>query len=157
MDEKKALNHCARLCSEREYCLSEIDEKLQKLDIESEARQRILGQLVSEKYIDEQRYANYFARDKARFNGWGPQKIRFMLQQKKVAQDVIAAAIDSVDTEIFAEQLFNAIDSKAKSEKNTDIVKLKQKLYRLGASRGFDFDAVKKAVALVLDSDDNDD
>ncbi len=146
MDEKQALSRCAQLCSEREYCLSEIAEKLRKLEIDSEAQQRILDRLVKERYIDEARYASTYARDKARFNKWGPQKIRYMLQQKSVGREAISAGIESVGADVFAEQLSKLIDDKLRSEKETDPWKLRQKLLRLGTSHGFGYEEVLEKV-----------
>lgn len=142
----------AAQCSQRELCLADIDEKLSKYDLAPEACERIKAKLVTERYIDEARYASYFARDKARFNGWGPQKIVFMLRQKRIDKDVIAEAIESIGNEVFAEQLMHALEAKYRSAKQSDPQKKWASLVRLGVSRGFDYEAVKKAVELIIDA-----
>lgn len=157
MDEKAALQHCAALCSQREMCLRDIDDKLARYELEADACERIKQQLVRERYVDEERYATYFARDKARFNGWGPQKIRFELRQKGIPSATVDEAIESVGNDLFAEQLLRAIEAKVRTKSNADQRKLWASLMRFGVSRGFDYAAVKKAIGIALDSDNADD
>ena len=85
MDYKKALNLAASLCSKKEYCCDDIRKKLLAWEIAPEDCSRILDFLQKNKFIDEARFASFYARDKFRFNRWGVQKIGLMLRQKGIS------------------------------------------------------------------------
>ena len=147
------MQRCADWCSQSEHCLSELRDKLSKLGVEPDAAQRIEKQLVAERFIDERRYAEYYIRDKARFNGWGPMKIRFQLSLKRIDSKIVDSALREFDTAVFDEQLERALRNKLRLTKKADKQKLRASLLRFGASRGFDYNAVYKAVDRLIDDD----
>ena len=81
MDTSKALKTVTTLCSKKEYCRQEIRQKLEKWEIAEKDIDTILEFLQKNNFINEQRYAQFYARDKFRFNKWGKQKISLMLKQ----------------------------------------------------------------------------
>ena len=83
MTPEKALNIAAGICSQKEYCTQEIREKLQKWELSENEITHILTSLRQHRFIDDRRFATFYARDKFRFNKWGRQKIAQMLRQKK--------------------------------------------------------------------------
>ena len=84
MDTPKALKTVTAFCSKKEYCRQEIRQKLEKWEIAEKDIDTILEFLQKNNFINEQRYAQFYARDKFRFNKWGKQKISLMLKQKKL-------------------------------------------------------------------------
>lgn len=52
----------ARICSMREYAAGDISEKLRRMRLEEDAIARIIKKLVSNKYIDDERFARSFER-----------------------------------------------------------------------------------------------
>ena len=82
---QKLTDRLRRLCSRREYCKSDILKKATTaLDGDKEAAAKVLDILVSEKYVDDLRYATAYAREKAMISGWGETKIRYMLSAKRI-------------------------------------------------------------------------
>ena len=73
MDTSKALKTVTTLCSKKEYCRQEIRQKLEKWEIAEKDIDTILEFLQKNNFINEQRYAQFYARDKFRFNKWGKQ------------------------------------------------------------------------------------
>ena len=99
-DPAKVLDRMRVLCSRREYCRSDIMKKLlTALEGDSDQAQRLMDQLISEKYIDDSRYASAYARDKSSIAGWGAVKIRYMLQAKGISQEDIRPLPTSMMTE----------------------------------------------------------
>ena len=66
IDEKTALAKAAALCSSKECCVSEIEERLTRWGQSPEAQARIIARLIEERYIDEARFCRAFAHDKLR-------------------------------------------------------------------------------------------
>ncbi len=146
MDAKNALNIVAGLCSKKEYCLQEIREKLKKWDITEKDTARILDFLVQNKFIDENRFAFAYARDKFRFNKWGKQKIILMLKQKQIPAGIIRQAVETLDKKEYNTACLNLLLQKKKSLKNEDPLKDKNKLIRFALSRGFDYDTIRNCL-----------
>ena len=136
-----------RLCSRREYCISDIRRKIAAaLDGDQTRTDAVLDILVKENYINDGRYARAFARDKSALSGWGASKIRYMLSMKGVARDVIDEALDEVDADKAASRLDKLMENKFRTLKEDPQCRLK--LLRFGLGRGYGYEEV----ALVVDT-----
>ncbi|MDR2927999.1 MAG: RecX family transcriptional regulator [Cytophagaceae bacterium] len=155
MDFDIAFNKASLLCARQEYCRSDIAEKLQKWDTDAAIIKKVLAQLVVEKYIDEERFAGFYVRDKFRFNRWGKQKITWQLRQKRIPDEHIQSAIESITDEDYAKTLFQLLKEKARSIKDKDTRKKLAALVRFAVSRGFEMSEVMPlAVKLCGDVED---
>ena len=142
---EKALDKMRRLCSRREYCVSDIRAKLMKeLDGDVQKVETAINKLKDEKYVDDQRYATAYARDKASISGWGATKIRYMLSAKGVAKDVISEALNEVDEVKASTRLEKLLENKYKSLK--DDPQWKIKLLRFALGRGYSYDEVNDQI-----------
>ncbi len=145
----KVADRLRGLCSRREYCRSEIMKKaLTALDGDAAAAAEVVEMLVSEKYIDDMRYASAFARDKSSLAGWGDVKIRYMLSSKGIPRDIISAALDEIDDDKANDKLRRLLETKAKSLKNDPQLKLK--LLRFALGRGYGYDEVNSMLGGIL-------
>ena len=88
LTDEEALSRVASYCSTAEHCRAEINEKLQRWGIAYETIARILDQLETEKFIDDERFCRAFVNDKFRFSKWGKMKIAQGLYMKKIPSDV---------------------------------------------------------------------
>lgn len=142
---EKALDKMRRLCSRREYCVSDIRTKLMK-ELEGDAQkvETALNKLIEERYVDDLRYATAYARDKASISGWGATKIRYMLSAKGVAKDVISEALNEVDESKATSRLEKLLEHKYKSLK--DDPQWKIKLLRFALGRGYSYDEVSDQI-----------
>lgn len=142
---EKALDKMRRLCSRREYCVSDIRAKLMKeLDGDVQKVETAINKLKDEKYIDDLRYATAYARDKAAISGWGATKIRYMLSAKGVAKDVVSEALNEVDEAKAGSRLEKLLENKYKSLK--DDPQWKIKLLRFALGRGYSYDEVNDQI-----------
>ena len=134
-----------RLCSRREYCVSDIRTKLMKeLEGDVQKVETALTKLKEERYVDDLRYATAYARDKAAISGWGTTKIRYMLSAKGVAKDVVIEALNEVDEGKASSRLEKLLENKYKSLK--DDPQWKIKLLRFALGRGYSYDEVNDQI-----------
>lgn len=148
-DPQKVADRMRALCSRREYCRSDIMKKVMtSLDGDREEAEKIVELLVSERYIDDLRYASAFARDKASLAGWGEVKIRYMLSTKGISKDVISRALEEIDQNKAGERLEKLMENKLRSLKDDPQVRLK--LLRFGLGRGYSYDEVSSVVEQLL-------
>ncbi len=146
---EQALSKAMALCSKSEKCISEIKQKLYDWGVEPDDKQKIIDYLVSERFIDESRFVNYYVRDKFKFNQWGKVKIGFMLKAKQLPPDLIAEALNNIDEETYIEQLERMLTEKARKTKLTDAYDRKAKLIRFAQSRGFEYEAIDLAIKRI--------
>ena len=142
ISESKALNRMANQCARREYCVFDIETKLQRYNLDEEVIDNIITYLKKEKYIDELRFTRSFIKDKIRFNKWGKTKIEFALRQKRVPQEIVAEAFLDFTDEQLNHSLQDLLQAKWKTIKGKTDYERRNKLIRFGLSRGFDMNNI---------------
>ncbi len=93
----QALNRAMALCSRKEYCISDIRQKLESWGLESDKAGDVIAVLIRENFINEERYAGAFVRDKYRYNKWGRVKIISQLRVKGIPSGIIDSAMSNID------------------------------------------------------------
>lgn len=150
MDAKKALDRAQWLCSQSEKCTFDIKKKLLQWDVDEMEGEKIINALLEDEFIDESRYAISFAREKSRFNKWGPKKIEMALRAKRIADEHIVIALAESAEHSNDDMLRELLTSKAKTIKAKDSYDLKTKLIRFGMSRGFEYGRVLKILGEII-------
>ncbi|MDR9388137.1 MAG: RecX family transcriptional regulator [Balneolaceae bacterium] len=125
--------------SRRAHARKELLQKAQKKGYDTSIIDSILDDFEHKGWIDDQQFAESFAKDKAKFKSWGPQKIQQHLVQKGIekhtADDAIAAAIP--EDEALQTCLKLLLKKKWYFEKTEDKHKRKQKMMAYLMQRGF--------------------
>jgi len=147
----EALNKAMKICSREEKCSFDIRQKLGQWQLPQDDHQKIIDQLIDEKFISDERYVHYFVRDKFKFNKWGKLKINYMLKMKHFPASLISQAINQeIPEEMYNQTLKELLEAKKAQINETDSMKLKAKLIRFATSRGYEsgkvFDEVNKII-----------
>lgn len=135
----------ASLCARAEMCAHEIRVKLLRAGISSADAEEIIGWLRDNRFIDEERFAGAFARDKTAFAAWGPRKIRLALMQKRIPEQTVERALESVGAEARADACYRAAAQKARSLDLSDRDD-RTRFVRHLLSRGFGMDDARVAI-----------
>jgi regulatory protein len=147
MTYEMALHRAAALCSAGEKCEFDIREKLQNWGISSDESNKIVQRLLDEKFLNNERFALSFVKDKFRFNKWGKIKIAYALKQKQIDSSLIQESLNSIDDEEYQDLLRDLIQSKLKGLKYKDKYDMQAKLYRFAQGRGFESNVVSRIVS----------
>lgn len=135
---KTALSKMMGLCSKREYCAEDIRNKLNSLGAGEKDREKILNTLINENFINETRYARAYVRDKFKYNKWGKVQISAHLRAKKIPHEIISAALESIDNELYINTIKEILSFHRRNIKAKNQYDLKAKLLRYGLSKGFE-------------------
>jgi len=135
---KTALNKSMAQCSRREYCCDDVRNKLTSWGISGNDSEKVIENLIKENFINEQRFAIAFVKDKFNYNKWGKIKISAHLRHKKIPGEIIKQALDTIDYDIYTKVLKDLITSHRRSVKSKNQYDLKAKLLRYGLSKGFE-------------------
>jgi regulatory protein len=144
--EQEAYLTLAALCAQAEHCQWEMVEKMRKWEIPEETQARIMERLVKERYVDDERFARAFAKDKVRYNKWGRRKVEQALWQKRIDEDIRKNVLNGIDDEEYLSVLRPLLKQKRKSIKAQNDYELNQKLMRFALGRGFTFDIIKQCI-----------
>jgi len=153
ISEEDALLRLTSLCSTAEHCSHEMIEKMQRWQLANDAQARIIEYLVKEKYIDDERYARFFAKDKIRYNKWGRRKVEQAMWLKHIDGDIQRDVLDDIDDEEYIAVLRPLLKTKRKSVKASSDYEMNMKLIRFAMGRGFTMDIIRQC----LDNDNYDD
>ena len=144
--EQDAYLTLAALCAQAEHCQHEMLEKMRRWEMDEAAQARVMQRLVREHYVDDERYARAFVKDKVRYNKWGRRKVEQALWQKRIGQDIRQQVLDEVDDDEYLSVLRPLLKQKRKSTKAASDYELNQKLMRFALSRGFTFDIIRQCL-----------
>ena len=155
------LDRMRRLCSRREYCASDIRQKVLRLlqsgnvsvSAETDAdefAESVISSLVSDSYLSDLRYSIAFARDKSSLSGWGATKIRYALAAKGLDRDTVSAALEEIDESRASSRLEKLLETKyrslASSPDKESAYRLRDRLIRFALGRGYSYDDVLPVV-----------
>lgn len=151
---QEALETARWLCAKMERTTSDIRLSLYRWGVrEVEAQDRIITTLVAEKFIDHERYAGAYVREKLSAGRWGVAKISASLRTKGIEREIVERALDenvSMDdlVENLERMLIKLRDAETTKAKNA--FDLRSRLFRRAASRGYDFDDINAILDKIL-------
>ena len=148
--EQEAYLQLAALCAQAEHCQQEMRDKMKRWEMAPEVQERVIARLIKERYIDDERYARAFVKDKIRYNKWGRRKVQQGLWKKHIDDDIQQRVLSEVDDAEYLAVLKPLLKQKAKSIKAENDYELTQKLVRFALGRGFTYDIIRQC----LDVDD---
>ena len=156
--EQEAYLQLAALCAQAEHCQQEMRDKMRRWELDETVQNRIVARLVKERYIDDERYARAFVKDKIRYNKWGRRKVQQGLWQKRIDADIQQRVLDEIDEKEYLDVLRPLLKQKRKSIMAESDYELNQKLIRFALGRGFGFDIIRQCLNVDdIDIEDIDD
>jgi len=158
VSEQGAYLQLAQLCARAEHCQYELIEKMRRWDMSDEAQARVMQRLVSERYVDDERYTQAFVRDKIRYNKWGQRKVEQALWQKHIDKDIRERVLNEVDDDEYLSVLRPLLKQKQKTLKDGSDYERNQKLVKFALQRGFTYDIIRQCIDGDIDemSDEED-
>lgn len=137
-------------CAKAEVCVSDACRLMSRWRVPEPDQQGVIDRLLADRFIDPERYAHAFVRDKLNFSRWGARKISEALYQKRIPSDIIRRAMEQAAEVSMTDRLETDLRRKNNSLKEENPYKRKEKLVRFGVSRGYDFETVFETVERVL-------
>lgn len=141
-----------RLASRAEKSSGDARRLMRGWGISPSDADKILAKLTAGKFIDDERYAAAYTREKLRTSGWGAHKIRAALAAKGISRDIVDDALrEHIDTGAQGERLQKYLERRLPRLKVSSAWELRSKLVRHGLSLGYDYETVGDAVDKILE------
>lgn len=142
MATEDALNKLRRYCAYQERCHEEVRTKLLSLKIYGETLEEIINQLISEDFLNEERFAIAYSGGKFRMLGWGKIKIEQALKAKKISTYCIKKALSEIDDEAYHKTLKKHISRCKKKYQSGTKTERHQKTAQFLIAKGFESNIV---------------
>lgn len=137
LTEQEILNKVYRYCALQERSPAEIRRKVIKLGGEEAMVKGIIGHLLHEKLLDEERFAMLFVQGKMNSRKWGEVKMADALRSHGISEKIIADCLQRLVREAYTEMMMHELLKKWKTLKDEDGKVKKMKLIRFGQQRGY--------------------
>ena len=113
-------------------------DKLYEYGMTKDEVEEILSDLISENFLNEERFALQFAGGHFRIKGWGKVKINHALKQKRVSAYNIKKALQSIDLDAYEKTLETLASKKWNSLKGERGLSKMAKTQAFLYQRGFE-------------------
>ena len=147
--EEEAYQKLSALCAMSEQCCHDMMRKMQRWEMPKEVAERIVARLVKERFIDEERFARAFVKDKFRYNHWGRIRIEQELKMRRIAQRHIEKGLEELCEEDNLSALREIVQKKRPQVKGKNEYEIKGKLIRFALGKGFAMEDIMKVVGSV--------
>lgn len=147
---EQALNSLMALCARAEKSTGDARRLMSGWGVKLEEQEQGLEQLIKERFIDDERFATLYIREKSRLSGWGGYKIRGELSRKGISKEIIEEQMSQLDREEMRERLRQMIERRLRTVKYSSKYQLRDKLMRYGASLGYDFEMVREVISEAI-------
>lgn len=135
---KEATKKIENYCAYQDRCHKEVIEKLKAMGMIPLAIDQIMGQLIEDKFLNEERFAKSFARGKFNIKKWGKNRIVNELKYRDLSAYTIKTALQEIDPDAY----LNTLDALAKKRllqlAESDPQKRKKKLADYLLYRGWE-------------------
>ena len=145
---KEAIQKIEFFCSYQERSHEEVVSKLRAMKMYSDEIDQIMVHLISENFLNEERFACSFARGKHRIKHWGKIRITNELKFRNISQTLINTALKEITPEEYLETFHTLAERNWESIREKNSLKKRKKFCDYMLRRGFEsnlvYDKVKE-------------
>ncbi len=135
---KEATRKLKGYCAYQERCHKEVRTKLSDMGMIPIAIDEIIGHLIQENFLNEERFACSFARGKFNIKKWGKNRIVNELKQRDITKYNVKVALKEIDAEIYLETLEQLAEKRVGQLTETNVFKKRKKLADYLLYRGWE-------------------
>ena len=139
-----------KFCAYQERSHQQVKRKLQGYGLNGMDADILLVELMHANFLNEERFAMAYARGKFKIKGWGKTKIKQGLKREGVGEKLIQQALASLGMDDYLDTLNTLTTKKWPLIKGASHIEKVFKLKRYLVGKGYDFEAIDKAIAQVV-------
>ncbi len=125
-------------CVYQERCQQEVRNKLYEWGLYPEAVESLIASLITENFLNEERFAKSYAGGKFRIKKWGRIKIKLELKKRHLSDYCIRKGLQEIEDDAYMQTLKILIEKKAKEIKGKKTAAKNYKIVNYVASKGFE-------------------
>jgi len=137
-------------CSYQDRCHNEVENKLSKFNLISQAKDQILFNLINEDYLNETRFCKSFVRGKFKIKNWGKRRIIQELKSRKISEFNIKKGLSEINEFDYQEKFENLFNKKLSSLENLNSIDKKKKIFSYLQYRGWETNLIYEKINQIL-------
>ncbi len=146
----EALAGIYRYCAYQERSHREVKNKLYEFGLYSGEVDELLSRLITEGFLNEERFAMAFAGGKFRIKKWGRLKIQNKLESLGLTARCIGRGLKEIDAADYSKTLKDLIKKKAEQTIEQNSFKKRDKVARFAIAKGYEPELVWEVVKEAL-------
>lgn len=145
-DRKTAKLKAEDFCAYQERSQQEVRDKLYDYGLHQDEVEEILSELITEGFINEERFARAFIGGKFRMKKWGRQKILQSIRPHKISEYCLKKGLEEIDPDAYWNVLLEHTEKKYAQLQGNSVYVIKGKLNQYLYGKGFEADLIREAV-----------
>ena len=143
---EQAKEKIQRYCAYQERSHQEVRNKLYEYGLYRNDVDEILSQLITDGYLNEERFSKAFAGGKFRMKKWGRIRIIHALEAKGVSANCIRLGLKEIDEPTYLSTLRQLLEEKLPHVDDENVFALRDKLSKYVIQKGYEPDLVWKEI-----------
>jgi regulatory protein len=143
---EQAMNKAMAYCAYQERCHKEVKNKLYEWGLYKKDVEEICSRLITEGYLNEERFAIAFAGGKFRIKKWGRIRIIKELELRGVSPYCIRKGLQEIPDKDYRKLISKYVTDKKKEVKESNPLKKRYKIASFIISKGFEPEWVWEAL-----------
>jgi regulatory protein len=137
-------------CAYQERAHKEVKNKLFEYGLYASEVDEILSRLITDGFLNEERFAKAFAGGKFRIKKWGRVKIQNELEMLGLTPKCVRFGLREIDERDYRKTLYQLIEKKSASTPEENLFKKRDKIARYAIAKGFEPELVWESVKELL-------
>jgi len=134
----EALAKIQRYCAYQERSHKEVKTKLYDYGLYENQVDEIISQLITDGFLNEERFAKAFAGGKFRVKKWGKLKIKNELEFLGLTKNCIQRGLKEIEANDYAKTMKALIQKKSLEVKEQNLYKKRDKVARFAIGKGYE-------------------
>jgi regulatory protein len=144
IDETAARAKAEHYCGYQERSQQEVRDKLYEWGQHAKVIENIISDLITNNFLNEERFAKAYATGKFRQKGWGKVKIKQGLKFKQVPDVLIKKALQGIPDDEYLLMLQKVLAKKFAVLGEKNVYKRNYKLQQYALGRGYESDLISE-------------
>ncbi|PKA97980.1 regulatory protein [Flavobacteriaceae bacterium MAR_2009_75] len=147
---QEAISKLEYYCAYQDRCHKEVVDKLRQMRMIPQAIDQIVVHLIEENYLNEERFAQNFARGKFNVKNWGKRRIVNELKSRNISRYNIDTALEEIDEADYLQAFDELAEKRLAQLSDGNAQKRRKKLADYLLYRGWEshlvYDKVKELI-----------
>lgn len=139
-----------RYCTYQERCHQEVKNKLYEMGLRTNDVDELIVHLITEGFLNEERFAKAYVGGKFRMKNWGRIKIIHSLEGKGISANCIKAGLSEIDERDYSDTLQKILERKMQEVRGGTIYERRNNLAKYAIHKGFEPELVWNRVMEVM-------
>lgn len=147
---QQAKEKIERYCAYQERSHHEVRNKLFEFGLYSSEVDELITHLITNNFLNEERFARAFVGGKFRMKKWGRIKIVNALESHRLSGNCIRLGLKEIDAADYEKTLYHLIEKKADEVTEENIFTRRDKISKFAIQKGYEPDLVWKVIREVV-------